>query len=129
MDTALAGLKTLKERSENIRLDDNGGWANQSLSWARQIKDMIVLAEVITKGARLRDECRGSHYKAEFELKVPEGKFKGDPEFEAYKAKWKANNEKWLKTTVATCKPDGPSIEFTPVELNVLPPAEPRDYR
>jgi succinate dehydrogenase / fumarate reductase flavoprotein subunit len=129
LDKALQGLRSSKERSEKIRLDDGGSWSNQSLSWARQIKDMIVMAEVITKGARLRDECRGSHYKAEFELKIPEGKFKGDPEFEAFRARWKASNEKWLKTTVATCTPDGPKIEFQPVELNILPPAEPRDYR
>jgi len=129
LDKALDGIKRLKDRSERITLDDKGSWSNQSLSWARQIKDMIVLAEVITKGARLRDECRGSHYKAEFELKIPEGKFKGDPEFEAYKQKWKASNEKWLKTTVATYSPEGPKIDFQPVDLSVMPPEEPRDYR
>ncbi|HVP11721.1 MAG TPA: succinate dehydrogenase (quinone) flavoprotein subunit [Phycisphaerae bacterium] len=129
LDQALEGIRRLKDRCQKIRLDDSGSWSNQSLPWARKVRDMVVLAEVITMGARLRDECRGSHYKAEFELKVPEGKFKGDPEFEAYKAKWKASNEKWLKTTVATCTPDGPKIEFEPVELSVLPPAEPRDYR
>jgi succinate dehydrogenase / fumarate reductase flavoprotein subunit len=129
LDTALEGIKQLKERSRSIRLDDNGDVSNQSLSWARQIQDMIVLAEVIAKGARVRDECRGSHYKAEFELKIPEGKFEGDPEFEEYKAKWKANNDKWLKTTVATHTEDGPELDFTPIDLSVLPPEKPRDYR
>jgi succinate dehydrogenase / fumarate reductase flavoprotein subunit len=90
---------------------------------------MIVLAEVIAKGARLRDECRGAHYKAEFEIKIPEGKFPGDPEFEEYKAKWKANNEKWLKATVATHSEDGPEITYQPVDLSILPPTKPRDYR
>jgi succinate dehydrogenase / fumarate reductase flavoprotein subunit len=129
LDKALEGIAKLKARSEKVGLDDQGAWSNQTLSWARQIKDMIVLAEVIAKGARVRDECRGSHYKAEFELKIPEGKFKGDPEFEAFKQKWRASNEKWIKTTVATCTPDGPKIDFQPVELSVLPPEEPRDYR
>ncbi len=129
LDRALDKLKELKDRGQRIKLDDNGARANQSLSWARQIQDMIVLAEVITKGARLRDECRGSHYKAEFELKVPQGKFEGDPEFDAYKAKWKANNEKWLKTTVATHTPEGPKIEFRDVDTSLLPPLQPRDYR
>lgn len=129
LDQALEGIRRLKERSQKIRLDDRGQWSNQSLSWARQIQDMIVLAEVITQGARLRDECRGSHYKAEFELKIPEGKFKGDPEYEAFRAKWKANNEKWLKTTVATYSPEGPRIEFQPIDLSVMAPTEPRDYR
>ena len=129
LDKALDVIGQLKERSQRMVLDDRGQRTNQSLSWARQIRDMIVLAEVITKGARLRDECRGSHYKAAFELKVPEGKFEGDPEYEAYKAKWKASNEKWLKTTVATWTADGPRIDYQPVDLSVMPPTTPRDYR
>ncbi len=129
LDQAIEGLKKLRERSQSMCLDDNGTWSNQSLSWARQIQDMIVLAEVIAKGARLRDECRGSHYKAEFELKIPEGKFEGDPEFEEYKAKWKANNDKWLKATIATHADDGPEIEFKQIDTSVLPPEKPRDYR
>ena len=129
LDKALEGLKGLKERSRRIRLDDSGKWVNQSLSWARQVQDMIVLAEVIAKGARLRDECRGSHYKAEFELKIPEGKFEGDPEYAEYKAKWKANNQKWMKLTVATHTEDGPQIEYKPFDTSVLAPEKPRDYR
>ena len=129
LDQALAGIGKLKERSRKISLDDNGSWANQSLSWARQVQDMIVLAEAITKGARMRDECRGSHYKAEFELKIPEGKFEGDPEYDEYKAKWKANNDKWLKHTIVTHTEDGPRIEYQPVDTSVLAPEKPRDYR
>jgi succinate dehydrogenase / fumarate reductase flavoprotein subunit len=129
LDRALERLNELKERSKNVSLDDKGAWSNQVLSWARQIQDMIVLAEVIAKGARLRDECRGSHYKAEFELKIPEGKFPGDPEFEEYKARWKANNDEWLKATVATHTSEGPKIEYRPVDASVFPPTTPRDYR
>jgi succinate dehydrogenase / fumarate reductase flavoprotein subunit len=129
LDKALEGIGKLKERSQRMALDDDGSWANQSLSWARQIRDMIVLAEVIAKSARMRDECRGSHFKAEFELKPPEGKFEGDPEYEEYKAQWKANNEKWLKHTVATHSQDGPQIDYAPVQTSILPPEKPRDYR
>lgn len=129
LDQALAEIRTLKERAQRISLDDRGGWTNQSLLWARQVRDMLVLAEVMTLGARQRDECRGSHYKAEFELKIPEGKFAGDPEYEDFKARWKANNEKWMRHTIATHTPDGPKIEYTPVEQSVLPPEQPRDYR
>jgi len=129
LDQALAGIQDLKARSKRIRLDDPGDWGNQSLSWARQVQDMIVLAEVIAKGARLRDECRGSHYKAEFELRIPEGKFEGDPEYDEYKARWKANNEKWMKLTVASHTEDGPEIEYQPFDASILPPEKPRDYR
>jgi len=129
LDRALEGIGKLKERSQRMALDDHGSWVNQSLSWARQIRDMIVLAEVIAKSARMRDECRGSHFKAEFELKVPEGKFEGDPEYEEYKAQWKANNERWLKHTIATHSADGPRIDYAPVDASVLAPEKPRDYR
>ena len=129
LDKALAGIKVIQERARKISLDDSSHWLNQSLSWARQIQDMTMLAEGITQCARQRDECRGSHYKAEFELKIPEGKFEGDPEFDQYKAKWKANNDKWLKHSVVTYTPDGPKIEYTPVDTSVLPPDKPRDYR
>ncbi len=129
LDTILAQLGELKERSSRVSLDDHSNWANQSLSWARQVQDMIVLAEVIAKCARARDECRGSHYKAEFELKVPEGKFEGDPEYDEYMATWKANNEKWLKHTIVNHTADGPQIDYKPVDTAVLPPEKPRDYR
>ena len=129
LDKALEEIGTLKERSANISLDDRGSWANQSLSWARQVQDMIVLAEVITKCARVRDECRGSHYKAEFELKIPEGKFEGDPEYAEYKARWKANNEKWLRHTIVTHSAEGPLIDYAPVDTSVMAPEKPRDYR
>ncbi len=129
LDKALAAIGELKQRSRNIALDDRGRWSNQSLAWARQVQDMLVLAEVMTKCARLRDECRGSHYKAEFELKPPEGKFPGDPEYAEFTAKWKANNEQWLKHSIATHTPAGPQVEYWPVEVSVMAPETPRDYR
>jgi succinate dehydrogenase / fumarate reductase flavoprotein subunit len=129
LDEALAGLVDLEERSRRLSLDDRGPWANASLPYARQVQDMIVLARVIAAGARLRDECRGSHHKPEFEMEIPEGKFPGDPEFENYVVRWKENNERWLKSTVARHTPEGPSIDFRPVDTSVLPPETPRDYR
>ncbi len=129
LDTALGEIKALQERFENISLGETGSWANQSLSIVRQIHEMLVLGEVITRSARERDECRGAHYKPEFELKIPEGKFPGDPEFEEYREKWKRNNEQWLKTTVARHTPDGPEISYEEVDISVLPPEQPRDYR
>lgn len=129
LDEALAGLAELEERSRHLGLDDRGPWANASLAYARQVQDMIVLARVIAAGARRRDECRGSHHKPEFEMEIPEGKFPGDPEFEDYVVRWKENNDRWLKSTVARHTPEGPAIDFRPVDTSVLPPETPRDYR
>ena len=65
---------------------------------------MFPLAKTILKGASLRDECRGAHYKPEFAM--PE-MTAADPaerrrQAEAWCERFEENNRKWLKTTVAT---------------------------
>ncbi|MBN1945648.1 MAG: succinate dehydrogenase (quinone) flavoprotein subunit [Bradymonadales bacterium] len=129
LDQALSQLAELQERSARIGLDEKADWSNLSLPYARQVQDMIVLARVIAQGARLRDEFRGAHYKPEFELKLPEGKFPGDPEYDEYIDNWKRNNEKWLKSTIAKHTIEGPRISYRPVDTSVFPPEQPRDYR
>jgi len=129
LDEAIAGLQDLEERFEHVGLDDQGAWVNTSLPYARQVHDMIVLGRVMTTSARQRDECRGSHYKPEFEISIPEGKFPGDPEWDDYLARWKSNNERWLKITMAHHTAEGPEIDYRPVDTSVLPVETPRDYR
>ncbi len=128
LDLALEAFKGLKERAANVALDDKAEWANAGLPYARQVQDMIVLAEVIAKSARMRDECRGSHYKPEFELKMPDA-HPGDPAYDEYVRKWKANNEKWLKHTMAKHTASGPEITYKPVDTSIISPDVPRDYR
>ena len=129
LDAAIGELQELEARCAQSALGESSTWANQTLAHARQVHDMIKLAQVIAASARARDECRGAHYKPEFALPLPEGKFAGDPEFEAYRARWKANEATWLKTTIAEHTPDGPRIRYEPVDTSILPPEEPRDYR
>jgi succinate dehydrogenase / fumarate reductase flavoprotein subunit len=90
---------------------------------------MVALGWAIAAGARARDECRGSHYKPEFDVTMPEGKFPGDPEWDEYLTHWNANNDQWLKSTVAVWTPEGPVIGYRAVDTSVLPPETPRDYR
>jgi succinate dehydrogenase / fumarate reductase flavoprotein subunit len=129
LDVAIAQLQELEERAQRINLGETSTWANQALAHARQLSDMITLARVIASSARERDECRGAHHKPEFDLPMPEGKFSGDPEFEAYRDTWKANNARWLKTTIAEHSPQGPRISYQAVDTSVLAPEHPRDYR
>jgi len=129
LDEAIAGIRELKERCGRVGLAEKGTWVNASLPYARQVGDMLVLAEVIAVSARQRDECRGSHHKPAFEMEIPEGHFPGDPEWDDYLARWKDNNERWLASTVARHTPEGPAIEYLPVDTSVLPPETPRDYR
>jgi succinate dehydrogenase / fumarate reductase flavoprotein subunit len=129
LDQALQELDELEQRSLAVGLGERSGWANQSLAYARQVQDMIRLAKVLAASARARDECRGAHYKPAFDLPIPEGKFPGDPEFEAYRSAWKEGNRQWLKTSVASYRQDRPQIRLDEVDTRVLAPEQPRDYR
>ena len=101
-------LKEIRERFSHISLDDRGRTLNQTYVFARQFLPMLELALVITKGALLRDEFRGAHYKPEF------------PE---------RNDDQWLKTTIATYDPQRgePTISYEPVDIRHLDPIK-RDY-
>lgn len=126
---ALDELDGLGQRCERLSLGESSTWANHTLAFARQLKDMITLAQVVAKSALERDECRGAHYKPEFELPIPEGSFPGDRLFEDYRARWHANNARWLKTTIAEHSPAGPRISYQAVDTSLVVPTEPRDYR
>jgi succinate dehydrogenase / fumarate reductase flavoprotein subunit len=129
LQSALDGLDGLLARCDRLSLGESSAWANQTLVFARGLRDMIVLAQAVALSALGRDECRGAHYKPAFELKAPQGRAPGDPELRAYRERWAANNARWLKTTVAERGPDGPRISYREVDTSVLAPTEPRDYR
>ena len=44
-------LTELQERWENININDTQKWSNQGAHFTRQLKNMLYLAQVITKGA------------------------------------------------------------------------------
>jgi succinate dehydrogenase / fumarate reductase flavoprotein subunit len=102
-------LKEIRERFAHISLDDTGRTLNQTYVFALQFLPMLELALVITKGALLRNEFRGAHYKPEF------------PE---------RNDDAWLKTTIATYDSENgePAISYEPVDIRHLDPIK-RDYR
>ncbi len=59
----------LMDRWRNVKALDAGTTANQSLMYTRQLWNMLVLARVMVRGALLRDESRGAHYKPEFPVR------------------------------------------------------------
>ena len=93
----------LLERYRHVNLSDKSMWANTSFAFARQLYNMLQLARVITQGAAMRDESRGSHYKPDF------------PE---------RDDKNWMKTTKAYFAPDAdePRFEFEPVDATLLQP-------
>lgn len=101
-------IKTVKERFNHISLDDRSDCCNQPYIFASQFSAMLELAAIITKGALLRNEFRGAHYKPEFPNR---------------------DDEQWLKTTIAQfdSNQDEPVITYEPVDIRHLKP-HPRDY-
>jgi succinate dehydrogenase / fumarate reductase flavoprotein subunit len=101
-------LVELLERFRNVSLSDKSMWSNQSFLFTRQLYNMLQLARVITQGAFLRNESRGSHYKPDF------------PE---------RDDVNFLKTTKAFFAPDAdePRFEWEPVDISLIQP-RPRKY-
>ncbi|MFH1739938.1 MAG: succinate dehydrogenase flavoprotein subunit [bacterium] len=118
-------MEELQERWKNCLALDNTAWNNQPVLFLNQLWNMLELAKIVVKGALLRDECRGSHFKTEFEIKQPQDT--ESPEYQEYLRLWKANNDKWLKTTMATYTPQGPEISYEAIDLSLIEP-RPRRY-
>jgi succinate dehydrogenase / fumarate reductase flavoprotein subunit len=59
-------LKNLKERYNNIRIDDKSAIYNSDLQEAVELGHMIDYSAFIVEGAILRKESRGAHYREEF---------------------------------------------------------------
>ncbi len=124
----LAKLDELSARYRRAPLADRGQWTNQNLSFTRALGDMLILAKVIAQGALQRDECRGAHYKPDFEPPGlnPDG---GDLAGQARQwcEKFQERNDRWLKTTIADHSTDGPRLSHEEVDTSLIPP-RPRTY-
>src|SRR5690606_21179935 len=66
LEEGYARVAELHERSLRVSLSDQGSWTNQNVIFAKALQDMFPLAKMILKGALLRDECRGAHFKPAF---------------------------------------------------------------
>lgn len=108
LQRTLSKIKEIKERYRQISLSDRTQFANQTYAFANQFDAMLELAAIITKGALLRNEFRGAHYKPEFPNR---------------------DDEHWLKTTKAFYDPnqDEPVITYENVDVRHLKPVL-RDY-
>src|SRR3954453_20907563 len=103
LEKTLANCQQWKDRYKRGKLSDTGMWTNQNLSFARALRDMIVLAEAILQAALLRNESRGAHYKPAY------------PE---------RNDAEFLRATIATydAASDAPRISYEPVDTSLVPP-------
>ena len=71
LKATLEKIDEFEERWNNVNCVDTTDWSNPVPSFINQLWNMIQLSKIITKGALLRDEFRGSHYKPEFDLNQP----------------------------------------------------------
>lgn len=101
-------IAEFEERYKKITLDDRTQFANQTFFFAHQFRGMLDLAKVITKGALLRNESRGAHFKEEFPHR---------------------DDENWLKSTIAEYDPQNNDVKisYAPVDIRYLKPVA-RDY-
>lgn len=106
LEKAISRVKELRERYQNITLDDTTQFANQTYVFANQFGSMLELALVILKGALLREESRGAHFKPN---------------------KPNRDDESWLKTTIAKYSKEEPDISYRDVDMRHLAPIG-RDY-
>ena len=146
LKSTLDKINEFESRWKNVKCVDTNDWSNPVPSFINQLWNMIQLSKIITKGALLRDEFRGSHYKPEFDLNQPSdfrpetylefeeqketGNIQEDafaPEHLAYMKKFSENNIKWLKTTIATYQNGGPDISYEAVDTSLIAP-RPRKY-
>lgn len=127
---ALEKVHDLAERTERCSLSDTGTWTNQNVMFTKALRDMFPIAKAILKGALARDECRGAHYKPEFEMPGVDSE---DPAEHRRRAEqwcdaFEDKNRKWLKTTIATFDKAGePTLSYEEVDTSLIPP-RPRLY-
>jgi succinate dehydrogenase / fumarate reductase flavoprotein subunit len=129
LTACLAKIDEFEERYGRASISDKSHWTNQNFSFTRALGDMICLARVTTKAALLRDECRGAHYKPDFQIKSPDADDPGKlrQQAEAWCRAFKEQSDKWLKTTMARHTADGPQITYEEVDTSLIPP-RPRTY-
>jgi succinate dehydrogenase / fumarate reductase flavoprotein subunit len=106
LEKADSQIRALQERYKRIDLSDRTRWSNQTLNFARELENMIILARVVTVGALARNESRGAHYKPEF------------PE---------RDDANWLKTTRAKWVNNEVQLTYDPVDISLITP-RPRRY-
>lgn len=129
LEEAIGKLADLKQRAWKCALSDTGNWSNQNVLFTKALQDMFPIAEAILKGALARDECRGAHYKPEFELP---GLTSTDPaehrrQAEEWCDKFEANIDKFLKSSIATYDGNDVNITYEEVDTSIEPP-RPRLY-
>jgi succinate dehydrogenase / fumarate reductase, flavoprotein subunit len=103
MQTGLDCIRELKQRYAHIYVTDKSWIYNTDLMQAVETGFMLDAAEVATVGAVTREESRGGHARRDFPQR---------------------DDEKWLRHTMATFSPEGPCLQYIPVNITMWRPVE-----
>jgi fumarate reductase flavoprotein subunit len=97
-------LRKLRERFQNVALDDHSQTFNTELTAALELSYMLDVAEAIVQCALHRTESRGAHQRTDFP---------------------KRDDEKFLAHSLVFQQEDGsPRVQYLPVTITRWPPAE-----
>ena len=102
-------VRECQARYKNIKVDDKGEKFNSDMMEAIELGHLLDFSEVVVLGALEREECRGAHYRKDFEK---DGKGIRD-------------DDKWLKHTLAFRDEEGKiRLDFKPVVITRFQPME-----
>jgi succinate dehydrogenase / fumarate reductase flavoprotein subunit len=103
LSEALEDISQLRDDYKNIYISGKCLRYSQELVNIIEFESMLDLAEVITSGALIREETRGSHFRTDFP---------------------KRDDEDWLKHTVVTLEDGKPRISYQEVKIDKYEPTE-----
>ncbi len=104
LERGVEELAKIRERADNIALDDHSRTFNTELTAALELGYMMDAAETIIYSAKARHESRGSHQRTDY------------PE---------RDDDKFLQHSLAyRTESDAPRIEYAPVSITRWPPGK-----
>ncbi|HKJ66518.1 MAG TPA: FAD-binding protein, partial [bacterium] len=103
LNRGISDVEELLERYRNITLNSSGLRVNFDLLWALELGGNLAMAEVMLKGARNRQESRGSQFRTDYPTR---------------------DDDNWLKHTLATYTEAGPEFSYSEVDLSIWEPKE-----
>ena len=128
---AIEKVYELHERAMRVSLSDTGQWTNQNVIFAKSVQDMFPIAKTILKGALQRDECRGAHFKPQFQKQslTADAPAERRRQAEHWCDEFEENNRKYLKSTIAQWNEgtSTPDLTYEEVDTSLIAP-RPRLY-
>jgi succinate dehydrogenase flavoprotein subunit len=104
MEDALQKVQDIRERYENVAIQDKGRVFNTDLVFALELDYILECADLVVRSALFREESRGAHTRLDFKER---------------------DDANWLKHTVATKQSDGSSkLEKGDVTITQWEPME-----